>query len=307
MYFTDTEMQDEELGEKLRENFYPIYCPTYHYAGEMEKADVVFSTHWSTVGVAMQHKSSAKKLMYFVQDFEPSFASMGTEYILSENTYHMGMYHICSGPWCAKILRRDFQAEADYFQFPVDTSIYYPRTRMDSKPRLIYFAKPEMPRRCYELGVQALAVFHQLCPEVEIVFFGSRHVDPQQVPFPVTVKALLPTLDDLAELYSNGDLGLVFSTTNPSLIPYEMLACGLPIVDLGRPGNEVNYAERTDIALLANPLPAIMGKEIAALFNDKAALKKRRENGIEFVKSFPSEEKAVQRIESLIKEQMKQR
>jgi len=34
-----------------------------------------------------------------------------------------------------------------------------------------------MPRRCYELGVAMLAELHRLAPEVEIIFYGSKHVD----------------------------------------------------------------------------------------------------------------------------------
>ena len=44
--------------------------------------------------------------------------------------------------------------------------------------------------------------------------------------------ALLPTIKDLADLYRESTIGMVFSTTNPSLVPYEMMACGLPVIDL---------------------------------------------------------------------------
>ena len=36
----------------------------------------------------------------------------------------------------------------------------------------------------------------------------------------------------LARAYSEATIGLVLSLTNPSLIPQEMLACGLPCVDV---------------------------------------------------------------------------
>jgi glycosyltransferase involved in cell wall biosynthesis len=225
---------------------------------------------------------------------------MGTEYVLAENTYRLGLYHITSGPWCETILKRDFHAEADHFQFPVDRSIYYPRQRTKSNRNLVFFAKPEMPRRCFELGIMALREFHRLRPDVEIVMFGSKHASKQSYEFPVTIREIVPTLDDLAQMYSNGDVGLVFSTTNPSLIPYEMMACGLPVVDLDRGDNEVNYASRRDIALLANPLPEVMATEIAALLENSSELAARREKGLEFINSFPSEEGMARKIEQLI-------
>lgn len=93
-----------------------------------------------------------------------------------------------------------------------------------------------------------LSEFHRLMPDVEIIFYGARNIDERQLDFPITLKGLMPTIHDLAQAYSDADLGVVFSTTNPSLVPYEMMACGTPVVDLDRAGNEVNYDGRHDIA-----------------------------------------------------------
>ena len=111
---------------------------------------------------------------------------------------------------------------------------------------------------------------------------------------------MLPTIRDLADLYRSSRAGIVFSTTNPSLVPYEMMACGLPVVDLGRPGNEQNYNDRFDIARLVNPDPPIMATEIAALLDNEAELRERSRKGLEFVRSFPSEEEVGSRVEALI-------
>src|SRR5204863_73886 len=42
----------------------------------------------------------------------------------------------------------------------------------------------------------------------------------------------LPGRAELARLYAEAAAGLVLSLTNPSLVPTEMLACGLPVVDV---------------------------------------------------------------------------
>jgi len=300
LYFTGNERRPEAIKDQIREHFYPLDCPVYAFDGSICPSDVVFATHWTTVEAALSARGHAREIMYFVQDFEPAFAPMGSEYVLAENTYRLGLYHITSGPWCETILRRDFHADADHFQFPVDRSIYYPRERRKENKNLIFFAKPEMSRRCFELGVFALREFHRIRPDVEIILFGSRHASKYSYDFPVTIRDVLPTLEDLAQMYSNGDVGLVFSTTNPSLIPYEMMACGLPVVDLNRGDNAVNYGGRRDIALLANPLPVRMAEQIAALIGNADELANRRDRGLVFVDGFPSEEEMARRIESLI-------
>jgi glycosyltransferase involved in cell wall biosynthesis len=223
---------------------------------------------------------------------------MGTDYILAENTYRLGLYHITAGPWCEAFLRNQFGAPADHYPYPIDADVYQMHPRIKPGKNIVFFAKPEMPRRCYELGVKALEVFHRLQPHVEIILFGSRQMP--STPFRRSVRGVMPTIHDLANLYSNADLGLAFSLTNPSLVPYEMMACGLPVVDLDRPGNEINYQGRRDIAFLADPQPAVMAQQIANLLASPSELKERSQKGLEFVRTFPSEEQMVRRVEELM-------
>lgn len=258
------------------------------------------ATHWSTVRVAESVKNRVGEIIYFVQDYEPSFYAMGSEHVLAEATYRKGLYAITSGIWCQDVLRNNFAMEADHFQFPIDRSVYFASETTPRSNRILFFAKPEMTRRCFELGVEALGRFHRLRPDVEIAFFGSDNAAHHRTDFPVAQLGVLPTIGDLAALYRSSRVGVVFSTTNPSLVPYEMMACGLPIVDLRRPGNKRNYGESSDVACLVNPDPSIMAVEIAALFENETELRDRSRGGLEFIKSFPTEEEVGRRVEALI-------
>ena len=172
-----------------------------------------------------------------------------------------------------------------------------PRVRVDERPRLLYFGKPEMPKTTAIPswpGVEALAQFHRLRPDVDIVFFGSQ----TSIRRLWTFRCASPVfyLDGLAELYSNADLGVVFSPTNPSLVPYEMMACGLPVVDLQGEYADLNYGEREDIALLVDADPVVMARAMADLLADSAELRRRSERGREFAESFPSEAEMGERV-----------
>jgi glycosyltransferase involved in cell wall biosynthesis len=300
LHFTDSEDQAGQLSGLVRKHFYDFRGEARPYNGHFRNSDVIFATHWSTVELAMRSRNFAREVMYFVQDFEPAFAPMGSEYVLAENTYRQGLYCITSGPWCERILKRDYNCEVDHFRFPVDGQIYKPRVRSKSNTNLVFFAKPEMPRRCFELGVWALSHFHRLRPDVEILIFGSPKARDHKIDFPANYVEVVPTLDGLANMYANADLGLAFSMTNPSLVPYEMMASGCPVVDLRRPGNEQNYDGRTDIAFLADPRPDHMAREIASLLANPAELARRRDNGIAFAKTFPDELGMARRVEELI-------
>ena len=84
----------------------------------------------------------------------------------------------------------------------------------------------------------ALEELHRRRPEVEIALFGESR--PVQTPFPHRDLGVLERRR-LAHAYASAAVGLVLSLTNPSLVPAEMLACGLPVVDV---------RERVDARLL---------------------------------------------------------
>lgn len=300
LYFIDTNDTSAQIRQVVQENYYPLDCRIERFEGSVEPVDVLFATHWSTVRFALAERAKAKRLAYFVQDFEPLFHPMGSDYILAENTYRQGLFHITSGPWCAHVLRNQFNVQAESFLFPIDRSIYFPRERKTHRPRVLFFGRPEMPRRCFELGLAMLEHLNRIAPEVELVMYGSGELKNRSYAFPATIQGHVPGIDGLAHLYSDADVGVAFSTTNPSLVPYEMMACGLPVVDLSRPGAEINFGNRFDVALLADPEPQTMARQIAELLKNPAELKDRRRAGLEFSSMLPDEEQMSRRVEDLI-------
>lgn len=297
LLFTDTLLSPGYIKYIISENYYPIDCNIELYSGEIKLSeDIIIATHWKTVDIALLSKDKAS-LIYFIQDFEPAFYPMSAEYIMSENTYKSGLYCICSGRWIADYLKRNYLIDADYFNFPIDKQIYYKRNRKNTNKRILFFAKPEMPRRCFKLGMRVMQIIKSLKPEIEIVLFGSNQIFKEHLNFDCVKMGQLPDLNSLAELYSSSDIGVVFSTTNPSLIPYEMMACGLPVVDLKREGNQVNYDDRFDIAKLCSPVPEEMASEILELISSADEMTARSINGLIFTDDFPSEEVVARSFE----------
>lgn len=303
VYYMQTQRPAAEVKQQVSTWFYDMGdIPFLCYEGELGYHDVAVATWWETVYLIEENREKVRYPFYFTQDFEAYFYPMSTDYILAENTYRMGYPCICSGPWMSTLIREKYHGNAAHFQFPVDRSIYHtelPRTKKN--PNVVFFAKPDMPRRCYALGIQALKEFHTLRPEVEIILFGSERIEGKNLPFPATVKKLLPTLNDLADLYRNADLGMVFSTTNPSLVPYEMLSCGCPVVDLDLEFAEAKYGNSRENVFLLSPIPNQMGMQMAALFDTPQELRDCAARGKAWVADeFPSEEEMARRVEELI-------
>ena len=133
-----------------------------------------------------------------------------------------------------------------------------------------------MPRRCFELGLEMLARLHHRNPDIEIILFGSGRIDSGCVPFGHANLGLLPSVEDLAALYRNADLGIVFSTTNPSLVPYEMMACGLAVCDLDLEAAVTNYGSEENVFLL-NLDPEAMADQLLNILFDEGERQRRAE------------------------------
>jgi O-antigen biosynthesis protein len=83
------------------------------YDGTMVEADALFATGWETAYPAFNQKTKAQKF-YFVQDFEPLFYPMGTNYILAENTYRFGFHGITAGGWLDNKLTKEYAMSCDH-------------------------------------------------------------------------------------------------------------------------------------------------------------------------------------------------
>jgi O-antigen biosynthesis protein len=215
-------------------------------------AHAIFATGWPTAYTVLASRAAGARF-YLVQDFEPWFYPAGSEALLAEATYRFGFHGVTAGRWLAELLTRDYAMAADHFDFGADLDRY----RLDpAAPRtgVCCYARVTKPRRAYELGVAALALFAQRHPEVDIHLSGD---DVRRLRFAAVSHGTLKP-PALSALYNRCIAELVLSATNVSLVPHEMLAAGcLPVVNdaehnrvvLDNP--EVVYAPATPFELAA--------------------------------------------------------
>ena len=188
--------------------------------------DAVVATSWPTAHVLARGSDWEGNRFYLVQDLEHQFYGRGAESALAEDTYRMGFHALTVGPMLASALTERCGASATSLQFGCDRDVYRV-TNPDRRCDVVFYAKPDVPRRGFGLGVMAMELFHQTHPDVRIHTFGVRSA----LPFP-SVRHSLVTPAGLADLYNTCAAGLVLSFTNVSLIPYELMACGVvPIVN----------------------------------------------------------------------------
>jgi hypothetical protein len=188
--------------------------------------DAWVATAWQTAHVLAGRDARGQRF-YLAQDYEPYFYGRGALYELAEDTYRFGFRMITVGGMVADELRRRFGVESTVADFGCDLDVY---GVTDAGPRdeVVFYARPGVPRRGYELGLFALEEFAKRRPDVVINTFG---VSARRLPFAARVHARM-TPAALNELYNRCAAGLALSFTNVSLIPYELLAAGvIPVVN----------------------------------------------------------------------------
>jgi O-antigen biosynthesis protein len=188
--------------------------------------DAYVASGWETAHALASFQEVATRRLYFIQDFEPLFYPAGSHHVLAEDTYRFGFRSITVGSMLADMLRDRFGVAAAVAEFGCDTSIYR-LTNPSRRSGVIFYAKRDVARRGFILGLLALREFHRRHPDQPIHVFG----DPTATfPFPVTNHGTIRPAR-LAELYNQVAGGITMSFTNLSLVPDEMLACGaVPVV-----------------------------------------------------------------------------
>ena len=105
--------------------------------------------------------------------------------------------------------------------------------------------------------------FRQVDPSTHIYIFGSS--EKVDLDFEAEQLGILSDTK-LADLYRRCSTGLCLSASNPSRIGFEMLACGLPVVELYRENNLYDFE---DCVLLAEPSAGSISLALSSIVKDK--------------------------------------
>lgn len=210
----------------IRQHWPGVRARVHNASRGLLAADAVVATSWETAHVVARRAAVGERL-YFVQDHEPDFHPSGSERWMAEATYRFGFRGITIGRWLAEMLQEQYGMECDWFDFGCDTETY---KLLGSPARrgVVFYAKPDVPRRAFWLGALALEEFAASHPEQDIHLFGSP---TPRLGFRHTHHGTLPPTR-LNALYNTCLAGLSLSLTNVSLVPWELLAAGCtPVVN----------------------------------------------------------------------------
>lgn len=261
--------------------FFPLAANVYLGAQSAPAAYFSMATSWQTAYFVRDFQPTLQRC-YFVQDFEPWFYSAGSESMLAEATYYFGFHGFTAGSWLAKRLNEDYGMVTCGLGFSFDRELYKPLARDDDGVRRVFFyARPPTARRAFELGLLVLREVCQALPEVEVVIAGWD-VSSFNIPFPCR-QAGLVELADLPQLYSQCDAALVLSCTNLSLLPLELMACGVPVIS--NRGAHTEWLLNEQNCVLADATIEDLAQKVVMTLCGEGGGEKLRQSALEFALS----------------------
>lgn len=259
----------------------------------VRSADLVFATIWYSAKIVRDLPFPCIKA-YFVQDYEAWFNPMGDGFLMAENSFRYGLYPITIGRWLPVRLKRRFDIQAAFFDFCADLGIYRQLPNVRRERAVCFVFQPEKTRRCTQIGLEALGIVKHLMPDVTIYLYGSKDFGG---PWFEHKHLGLLRLEECNRLYNKCTVGLCLSSSNPSRIPFEMMAAGLPVVELYRDNNLYDFPD--DAILLCDPTPESLAEGLLRVINDPPLTAAMGEAGLTFMATRSMEKGFTQFLETV--------
>jgi glycosyltransferase involved in cell wall biosynthesis len=279
-----------EISHDIERHFYQLKAEIYNFGKVILPHKAVVCTSWATAYEFRNVRFDGVKC-YFVQDFEPMFFSVGSEYIKAISTYTLDYELICFGNWVAARIKDEVERSPYVIPFTIDHDVYSPPLAEARDVDLLIFARPSQSRRCFELIMEGVRHLVRVRPDTRIGLFGEPSYDKFE--FEYENFGLISDLHALAALYKRSRVGLCFSTTNPSLLGYEMIACGTSLVDVRIKHYELNFGG-DELVKYCCGTPESIASACDSLLANADELKRRRRLGYKFIKKMPGDRKLIE-------------
>lgn len=281
--------QEKKYEADIREKF-PHLRFRLVRTDEVKQVDIAVCTLWITA-FELARFNRCKQKYYLVQDYETLFYPSGSVTALVDETYKFGFYGMTNSQSLAEIYRQ-FTDTPVFRYFPgVNKSLYYPsEQKVFSKDRytLIFYGRPSNPRNCFELiTLICRQVKAELRDKIRIISVGEDY-NPRDYGLDKIVcnEGRVESMQKLAELYRQSDIGISFITTPTfSYQHLEYMASGLCLITNEQPGI-ADFIKDGENALVCPMIADVIARRIVELVNNPGQMETLSRNAVKSVGPF---------------------
>lgn len=256
---------DKQARADVQRHFSYFFKHVQYGWENIAPADMVIATIWYSARIVRDLPFSCRKA-YLVQDREALFYPAGYESLMAEQSYRYGLIPITVGYWLKTELQKRHGVQAYALDFGVDNQVYRRLDEAQQEQAVCFIYQPDKPRRCARLGIDALGIVKRHAPDTKIYLYGSHRSESRQIWFKHTHLGLISP-NECNALYNRCRVGLCLSASNPSRVPFEMAAAGLPVVEIGR--DNMLYDFRESMGLLCEPTPESIAEGVLTILKKR--------------------------------------
>lgn len=196
--------------------------------------DTIISTGWQTFQTSINYiqANTGAKVGFFCQDLEFLFKDVN-DLPKTAQDFVKNYYSFKIPTFTLSHFLEQKNREFNYIKkikstgFNANTDIYFDK-KQDRDGICMLLCNPhEKPHRLPYLVEKLTEAALKSFPEKKITLYGY----PEKFKNKNVECVGILTPEETAELYNSHEIGVCFSTTNPSRIPFEMAACGLPCIE----------------------------------------------------------------------------
>jgi len=250
--------------------------------------DVWLATLWATASALMRQADAGRarrdRVVYLIQDWEPSFYPWGDLHARADSTYRAGFQPLVNSLSLSRYVADQTGTQIDprvVFAPAVDRSALAAAGQAwapsaDGRCRVFFYARPAAARNMFNLGLQGLRLWaERLDGEVRpLVRMAGAPTGPVDLGPSVEVEVLGKTsYDEYYAQLSQADVGLaLMNSPHPGHLALELPLAGIPTVT----NRFADYREAwVDGLVLGDPDPS----SIAAALHEAAGLAQHRVAG----------------------------
>ena len=289
----------KSVKKYIREGWGTVNCDIYLIEQGFLDSDFTIATAWAT-SYRLQYINNTNRKVYFIQDLEYNFFDKKDgNYRLAKESYTLNVYNVVLGDYIKKTLSKIYYKYIfDSIPFGVDNKTYFYIDNLEKEYDVIFYARPETPRRGFELGIEGLSLLYKKNKNIKIALYGSKDLSAYNIPFTYKNLGILKP-KDLNIAFNKSKIGISFSKTNISLIPFEMMLCKIPVIELDNKSTNTFFKKDENIILIKENIYNLI-TSIEKLLRDKKLYKNIQTNGYLYANTLNWENTAKKLEEKLL-------
>ncbi len=274
----------------------PIYTRPLIFRNEREllenfpDSDITVATLWSTAPwvAELVRRGRVHRTAYFLQGYEPWFfpETQPTDRERVRATYALISHRIVKSDWLQGMLVGDGYSTQKIL-LGMNLARFYPRDVVSVRPAVLAMARPRAHQGGFEPTIAALARVKAVRPEMDIVLFGDRFLNKQNIPFPFRDEGIVTDQNRLAEIYSAATVFLDGSDFQGfGRGGLEAMACGTATVLTGMGGVNEYARDQVNTLLVPPQRPDLFAAAILRLLDDAELREQLIKAGLETAQRF---------------------